>query len=611
MICAWARSRGRGKSSNFETELKAEDDSATWVEVSINPIRDDDGTVTAFLVSATDITHHKRLEEALRKSEKRHRALFDHSKDAILVADASTGMLLDANPQAQALTGRSLDELRTMHQSQLHPVDTFQAATDKFRAAALNPGARFLEMFVVDRDGNEIPVEISSTGAIAEDGRAVVFGVFHDITERRRAELALRDLNDSLEQHVAERTDALLASLDDLNSANVALEKALRHKDAFLANMSHELRTPLTGVLGLAEALQLGVYGTMTERQQESLHQIEQSGRHLLNLINDLLDVAKIDAGKLTLNYEPVFVNDICRSSMSMVRQLAMNKSQHLGSTIEPENLQVLVDSRRLKQVLVNLLSNAVKFTPQGGAIDLSVSANPTAGVVNFTVSDTGIGIREEDLPKLFHPFSQLEARKGGELMGTGLGLSLVLRLAELHGGSVSVQSKPNAGSRFTITLPWQAAGESPLRYQAAPAPSTAAAPQAAAAVLLVEDNPITATLLSDFLVGHGYKVTTATNGAEAVSMVVTLTPDLVLMDVQMRGMDGLEATRRIRAFDETAIAQTPIVALTALAMAGDRERCLAAGMNAYLCKPIDFAELTSTIERILSDRTKLVAALA
>lgn len=253
----------------------------------------------------------------------------------------------------------------------------------------------------------------------------------------------------SLAQRVAERTA-------ELSAANAELAQAARLKDEFLANMSHELRTPLNAILGLSEGLQEQLYGPLNEKQLKYLQTIEESGRHLLALINDILDLSKIGAGKLILQLEPVLISQVCHTSLRLISQNAQAKNLQVEfeSNVDPAAV-ILADERRLKQILVNLLSNAVKFTPTGGTIGLKVQDDRTRPALLFTVWDTGIGIAPEALARLFKPFVQLDSSLARRYEGTGLGLSLVARLTQMHGGEVTVQSEPGQGSRFTVSLPW------------------------------------------------------------------------------------------------------------------------------------------------------------
>jgi PAS domain S-box-containing protein len=275
-----------------------------------------------------------------------------------------------------------------------------------------------------------------------------------DITERKQAEQALLEAHDLLEQRVQERTT-------ELSAANLDLEKAARMKDEFLAAMSHELRTPLTGILGLSEVMQMPHIGSLNEKQSSYLTNIHKSGQRLLVIINDMLDYSMIESGKVNLSLNPCSLEEICQSSLQLIESLAAAKGLQSNLSVIPENILLNADARRLQKILVNLLGNAVKFTPKGGSFGIEALGDRTAGQVQITVWDSGIGIKEEDLPRLFQPFIQLDARLARQYEGTGLGLAMVRRLTELHGGSVTVQSVVGQGSRFTVCLPWQPASVS------------------------------------------------------------------------------------------------------------------------------------------------------
>jgi CheY-like chemotaxis protein len=323
----------------------------------------------------------------------------------------------------------------------------------------------------------------------------------------------------------------------------------------------------------------------------------------------------------MDLQIDPVLIREVCQASLIFVKEQATKKHIQLGFRLNDTRALMFGDAKRMKQVLVNLLTNAVKFTPAGGAVSLEVEADAEAGLARFAVRDTGIGIAPENLPRLFQPFVQLDSSLSRQHEGTGLGLALVRRLTELHGGSVSVESELGRGSCFTIVLPYPSepalaepatgAAEHPGSHEArrqaqglalarpevrAEAP---AAPQPAPVrIMLVEDNELNIAATGDYLQDKGYKVTVARNGREALDIADEVCPDLILMDVQMPVMDGLEATRQLRA--RPAFARTPIIALTALAMPGDRERCLAAGASTYLTKPITLKGLVAAIEALL-----------
>ncbi len=426
---------------------------------------------------------------------------------------------------------------------------------------------------------------------------------------RKQAEMELESERASLARHVQERTA-------DLSRANEELAHALRAKDEFLANMSHELRTPLNGILTLAESLQEGIYGSLPSRQQRAVALIGQSGHHLLALINDILDLAKVEAGKLDVQMERVSAFHVAQGSLALVQEMANRKPVQLAYACDDGRLEMQADGRRLKQILVNLLANAIKFTPSGGHVSLRVAADPAAKEIVFTVQDDGIGIAPEMQPKLFQPFTQLDAGLARSYEGTGLGLALVRRLVELHHGRVRVESTgvSGEGSRFIVALPWEDAVQvdnalppesSAKRRESAPAPAALpaaddpAGAQTKARILVADDNELNLMALEDYLTSAGYQLFFANDGEQALQQAQAVSPHLILMDIQMPKMNGVEAIRRLRA--DPQFAAIPVLALTALAMPGDRELCLEAGANAYISKPFRMKDLVVTIEQWLA----------
>ena len=394
-----------------------------------------------------------------------------------------------------------------------------------------------------------------------------------------------------------------LTEAKQFNEARQIAEAANQAKSEFLASMSHELRTPLNVILGMAEILRKKTLGELNRDQQESVASVEESGRYLLSLINDILDLSKIEAGMLQLDIQEAAVRDVVESSLRFVREAAHRKKITLESSYRQEILYLHVDARRLKQILVNLLANSVKFTPEGGHITIEVSQPIDRHQISFSVQDNGIGIDEKDLPKLFKSFQQIDSALNRKYAGTGLGLSLVKRMTEMHGGTVAVASKPGQGARFTITLPLQnplTAGQITSRLRSE-APFRALLPNNPL-ILIAEDNPANLLLLENHLRPRGCRVIFAHDGQEAIDRAITEQPALILMDIQMPVLDGLEATRRLRA--NSATAAIPIITLTALAMPEDSLRCLEAGANAYLSKPLNLAEL----DRIILEQLKTVS---
>ncbi|QFY89948.1 response regulator [Magnetovirga frankeli] len=394
-----------------------------------------------------------------------------------------------------------------------------------------------------------------------------------------------------LEQRVKERTR-------ELRFVNEELARAAKAKDLFLAGMSHELRTPLTTLIGLTEMLRDQLYGPLNPAQQEALKTMDESAHHLLSLINDILDLAKVESGKIELHTDHVPLQQLIESSLSLVRSSAESKGQALEVKLDPRVALIQGDIRRLKQMLLNLLGNALKFTPAQGRIGIEVLAEAERKTVLIRVWDTGIGIDPEQFDKLFEPFVQLQEVPGGHNPGTGLGLTLVNRMALLHRGSISVQSTPGQGSCFNLRLPWDPEQNDPAALGHETKQTTGLALPTSggqgAAILLAEDNPANREMTRAYLQRQGFAVTTASNGLEALSLARDTPPDLILMDVQLALIDGLEVTQKLRAMP--GFAHLPIIALTAMAMPGDRERCLEAGMDDYISKPLGLKELLQLI---------------
>ena len=593
----------------FERPRFRKDGHRIDVVLTFSPIKDSSGRILGVSTIARDNTARKQAEEALRRSEWLYRTLahnfpngavmlFDHNLRYTVADGAGLGDLDGLS--RESVEGRTIWEV---HPPELIPMIEARARSVLAGTALTTEESHGERTFIF----HLIPVR--------DEHGTIIAGMImtQDITERKRIENALEQERALLARRVEERTA-------DLSAANAELARAARLKDEFLASMSHELRTPLNTVLGISESLREEIYGSLNDRQERSLQMIEESGRHLLELINDVLDLAKIGAGKLELEIAPVAVTAICQASLRLVKQSAQKKQIALESSIDPTLTSISADARRLKQMLVNLLTNAIKFTPSGGRVGLEVCGDAAHNTVRFTVWDTGIGIAPEQLDRLFQPFVQLDSRLARQYEGTGLGLALVYRMAVMHAGGVAVSSAVGVGSRFTVSLPWHGTpalpaeadttstevGSSPagllsidgLELEQSAGRRNDRASYSTPVILLAEDNEATITMVGDYLATLGYQIVVTRNGAEAVARARELRPAMILMDIQMPGMDGLEAAGRIRA--EEGLATTPIVALTALAMPGDRERCIAAGANDYISKPISLKALAATIEQYL-----------
>jgi len=424
------------------------------------------------------------------------------------------------------------------------------------------------------------------------------------ISDRDQSHHQLRQVLMHLDEKVRERTT-------QLEEASRIAESANNAKSGFLASMSHELRTPLNVILGMSEILREKYQGPLTDRQMECVVAVEESGRHLLSLINDVLDLSKIESGMMQLEVHETGVANVCEASLRFVREAATKKGIRLGVVYQQSAATFIADPRRLKQILVNLLSNAVKFTPAGGTVTLEVRQNLDAGTIAFAVQDDGIGIEPQHLVKLFQPFQQIDNALNRKYAGTGLGLSLVKRMAQMHGGTVEVQSEPGKGSRFTVTLPLSPPAGQPIAASAIermPKVSTRAPMIGGAPLILIaEDNPLNVQVYTEHLSRSKCRFLFATTGREAIELAQTGEPDLVLMDVQMPEVDGLEAIRRLRADPRTAA--LPIIAVTALARPEDRIRCLEAGASSYLSKPVRLKDFTEQIVELLERKPAAIPA--
>ncbi len=379
-------------------------------------------------------------------------------------------------------------------------------------------------------------------------------------------------------------------------------EAASQAKSLFVANMSHELRTPLNAIIGFSELLIEGIAGDLQPKQHEYVQHVLEAGRHLLTLISDVLDLSKVEAGRMEISREPVELRSVCELVHNTVLPLVAKSGVLLTVSIPADLPPLSADPLRLRQILYNLLSNAIKFTPHGGHV--SVQARALGNMVEIAVRDTGIGMRNEDLPRLFQEFEQVTAQGQERGGGTGLGLALTKRLVELHGGSISVQSQPGAGSLFAVSLPIHAPAQATLESPPARAAARAGAaldPGPHASILLVEDDPYSERLVTQALEHCGHQVMQATSLNEAKALLEK-SPALVLTGVSLPGGIGEMILDEVRRHPK--LHGLPVVALAALAMQGDRERLLASGFDRYLSKPIGLRELIHEVESLLECRS-------
>jgi signal transduction histidine kinase/CheY-like chemotaxis protein len=387
--------------------------------------------------------------------------------------------------------------------------------------------------------------------------------------ENSRSNEELKAMNEELQT----MNEELQSQQKELFDANRRLDEASRAKSDFLANMSHELRTPLNSIIGFSEVLEDELYGELNEKQIEYVRDINNSGRHLLDLINDILDLSKVEAGKMELELSSFFVKEILGASISLFKENALKRNLSLSLDIMPDaDVEIEADMRKLKQIMFNLMSNAVKFTPDGGSVRVTAQMTRDEGRgtrVEVSVEDTGIGMKAEDISKLFKEFTQLESPYTKLYEGTGLGLALTKKLVELHGGSIRVDSKAGEGSKFIFTIP--------LRQPEKPKPLSLnrLLPQSDRKerfVLTIDDDPKTLSIIDEALSGGGYKVFNVSNGEDGVMAAIREIPDLIILDLMMPDMNGFEVINKLRADDRTA--SIPIVVITAMSLSNeDKER--------------------------------------
>lgn len=527
----------------------------------------------ALAQSTMELRARERTENELRKLTQ----AIQYSPIAVKIVNLH-GKIEYANPYFSAMTGFSAEEVKGQNLRLLQANPASQPAHKQLLEALLQKKEWRGETINRRKDGSIYHEAIYASPVTSLDGSITHFVILNeDITARKQAEM-------------------------NIQKANLELERALRLKDEFLANMSHELRTPLNAIIGISDNLEFEIAGPLTEKQHQYVHTIRENGHHLLSLINDILDLAKIEAGKIYLTISETNLNTVCQSGLRMVKELAFKKRQIISYDIDPDLQTIQADERRLKQMIVNLLSNAVKFTPEGGNLGLEVRADRQNRTVNITVWDNGIGIDEKDIDTLFRPFTQINGETIREQSGTGLGLALVRQMARLHGGGIKVKSAPGIGSRFTIALPFT---ESPKEAQPLPVPATnpTIIPNSGR-ILLIEDIETNQVFVRDYLEAIGYQVELARNGPEGLISAGSFQPQLILMDLQMPGMNGFTTTQRLRSLPE--FLHTPIIALTAMAMPGERERCLEMGMNEYISKPVNLRELEALITQHIQKESTL-----
>ncbi|MFB3062063.1 MAG: PAS domain S-box protein [Candidatus Binatia bacterium] len=551
-----------------------------------------------FTVIVRDISARKQAEEERERVAADLRRLVDTANAPIFVVDIE-GRVKEWNRKMLEITGFAKDEVMGRMLVEEFIEEDYRASfQDVLDKALVGDETSNFEMSLNTKKGERVLLLLGTTTRRDDSGIVVgVVSVGQDITLRKRIEEELVQERKNLEIIVGQRTEVLRHSLSSLEAVNHQLQQADRHKRRFLSTMSHELRTPLNAILGFSDLLKGKHYGPLNEKQSSYVEHIEGSGKHLLALINDLLDIAKIDAGQIEADLEPFSVVAVIDSVTAMMTF----KFQEKGLAFEVEMANQLEepfigDDKICKQILFNLLSNAAKFTPDGGKV--AVRAVVENGFVKVSVSDTGIGIPVDQQEMIFSEFYQADDPSGRLQEGIGIGLALTRRHVELLGGEIWVESEPSKGSTFTFTLPFRRPESTSEKGKPVGEFETGKVNRGLH-ILVAEDNEVNLVMISDMLAAQGHKVSVARNGQESVALAKSLRPDLILMDIKMPVMDGLSATRQIRQTPE--ISTVPIIALTASAGQRAIERCLAAGCSGHLAKPVRSQDLFATIEALAS----------
>ncbi len=553
--------------TDFEFRIVRPDGATRWIRSRAHPVRMRGGRMTRLASVSEDITEERELREALLLSEERFRLLAENSTD-VIARSGPDSRIRYISPASRKLYGYEPDEMVGRTGSEfLHP-DDLAALRANVTSLDEQPDDVTHVYRVRHRDGGYVWVE-AKTHALRGPDNAVteLHTSVRDITERKQAEAVISRA----------REEAVRANLA---------------KNEFLSRMSHELRTPLHAILGFGELL---AQDELKPSVREGLAQITKGGRHLLELINEVLDIASIDRGELRMSLEPVHVGMLISEALEMIVPLATAGTIELPTPAEDElDRHVLADRHRLKQILLNLLSNAVKYTRPGGEVRVGVGAC-NAGQVRIEVADTGIGIAPENLSRVFAAFDRIGAETT-DVEGTGLGLTLSKRLIEAMSGTIGIESEVGRGTRLWITLP---AAEAPQIRQdavAAPAAAIGAGAQAARTVLYIEDNPSN-IMLAEAILARRPEVSllVATQGGLGLELAREHRPAVILLDLNLPDISGEEVLRRLRSDDRTA--KINIVVLSADATPGQVDRLLRAGADHYLTKPFDIEDFLAVID--------------
>ena len=555
------------------------------VSLSAVPLRDDEGNVEGKVIIFADITSRRESEQerlelmesersarAAAKAEGRFRELLEAAPDAILEVD-SDGRIVLLNAVAEKVFGYTRAELLGQPMELLIPSD-LRSRHEQHRSAyrfhpTTRPMGSGLDLYAQRKDGSRFPVEISLSPLKSEDGFRVS-AIIRDVTERKQAEQRIQALNESF-------TRELSTANQQLELRNREVERANRLKSEFLASMSHELRTPLHTIIGFSELLAEELEGPLNEKQKRFMSHIHQDSLHLLELINEVLDLSKIEAGRLELRLETFDLIAAVDEALSSAKALGAQKSIAIESHV-PGGISLYGDRLRVKEILYNLLSNAVKFTPDGGKIRLEATLEPAS--ITISIIDTGIGIAPDEHESVFNKFYQVGSTTKGVREGTGLGLAITKRLVEQHGGKIWVESEPGKGSRFSFTLPLMAQAVAPQQRDKP-------------LILIIDDELAARELLVSYLEPYGYQAAVATSSDEALRQAVELRPDAITLDLVMPGRGGWKLLHELRHTPQTS--SIPILVISVL---DEEQSVLAMGASAYLTKPLKKDVFLKELER-------------
>ena len=620
------------KVANFEARFRAKDGNIEYGLISSSIITLDGEEHSLNVVR--NITERKLAEEALRVSERKYRLLFDVVPIGIVLVDTE-GNIIEVNRSILETFGSPDAEATKSFNIFTSPLLVEAGISDLFKTCMMEDRQIGAELFYPSQSRQTMCLRIILAPKSNEQGCVEgCLAVMEDIMPRKMAEKELTVARDELEARVKERTNNLLnankkleleiaereRAEQELQQSHLKLELALTvasqlriqeeaasaAKSEFLANMSHELRTPLTAVIGFCDLLGDPLFGKLNEKQWEYLTEISSAGRHLLILINDILDLAKVESGKMDIKMSPVDLRGLLGHCMIMIRETAMKRGLTVDLKVSEQldgNIQA--DDVRLKQIVMNLLSNAAKFTPSGGTILLE--AERQGEEILVSVSDTGVGLKPDDKERIFQPFEQLDSSFSRQEQGTGLGLGLVRRLVELHGGRVWAESEGEGrGSTFKFVFPFVQTQEdtdaqlgSDLgRFPPLTVPDVPGEEKNRPKVFVVEDNESNMKFITDLLEAGGYDALQAFSGEQAIKRAELEKPSLILMDISLPGMDGLTATKVLKS--NPATAHIPIVALSAHAMKDDEAKAREADCDAYIFKPIDTKIFYSVLSQLI-----------